>query len=307
MKRPLRSVLAAAALVSVLGCCGGNNNNDHDAGNSNDAQVCLTPGIGSEHRGISTDYPIDSLGVTQQVTPYYTPVDCVDHLSAEETLFVQPDSTQLLPNDDLTKGKLAIHRNVVTVLGNQYDLFVYRDFDGVRLQTHATDSFQVEKTFNIPSEEGDITWQVQAIDQTMENVAGRSVMKVTFQVMNSPDRTPEQTQKDVYIVTDPADYVPVYDAVAATGAMVNYFSLPARTGANGIEFVKGSIWVDPDTSALSVATVTSSFDVEPCASSCGTLPYADSGRDVTLQGLGVTYNANGLVGFTLTTGFFELP
>jgi len=166
MKRPLRSVLATAALVSVLGCCGGNNNNDHDAGNSNDAQVCLTPGIGSEHMGPSVDYPMTALGVTQKVTPYYTPVDCVDHLSAEETLFVQPNNTQLLPNDDLTKGKLAIHRNIVTVLGNQYDLFVYRDFDGVRLQTHATDTFQVDKTFNIPSEEGDITWQVQAINQS---------------------------------------------------------------------------------------------------------------------------------------------
>ena len=147
---------------------------------------------------------------------------------------------------------------------------------------------------------------MRAINQTTETVAGVSVTKVTFEVMNSPDRTPEQTQKDVYIVNDPADYVPVYNAVAPTGAMVNYFSLPARTGANGTEFAKGKIWADPDNSMLSVATVTFSFDIEPCDSTCGTLPYADSGRDVTLQGLGVTYNANGLVGFTLTTGFFEL-
>lgn len=308
MKRRLRSVLAGAALISLLGCCGGNNDNDHDAGNSNDAQVCLTPGIGSEHKGSSVDHPMEALAVTQQVTPYYTPIDCVDHLSAEETVFVQPDSTRMLPNDDLTRGKLAIYRNVVTLLGNEYNLFVYRDFDGARLQKHDLDSFEVEKVFNIPSPEGDITWQVRAINQTTETVAGRDVMKVTFEVLNSPDRTPEQTQKDVYIVTDPADYVPVYDAVTPTGARVNQFTLTARNlSPTELESVRGKIWVDPNTLALSVATETFSFDVEGCGSACGNLPYADSGREVTLQGIGVVVNEGRLVGFTFSTGFFELP
>src|SRR4030042_1189576 len=113
-KRPMCMMIAGAALVGFLGCGGGNNNHDTDAGNHNDAQVCTTPGIGSEHRGVSADHPIDSLGLTQRVTPSFTPVDCVDHLSAEESVFIQPNDTRLLPNDDLTKGKLAIHQNVVT-------------------------------------------------------------------------------------------------------------------------------------------------------------------------------------------------
>ncbi|MEW6748616.1 MAG: hypothetical protein AB1295_02835 [Candidatus Micrarchaeota archaeon] len=299
-RRPVRTIIASAVLAGFLGC-GGGNNHDSDAGNQNDAQVCTTPGIGSEHMGPSEENTMPALGITQRVTIYLTPVDCVDHLSAEETAFVP-----VISSDDLIKGRLAIHRNAVTVLGNQYDLFVYRDFDGARLQTHDVDSFEVDKIFNIPSPEGDIVWQVQAINQTTETVAGRTVTKAIFQVLNSPDRTPEQTQKTVYLVTDPADYVAVYDAVAPTGAMVNYFSLPARTGSNGIEFVKGKVWAEPSTSALSVAVETSSFDVEPCESDCGTLPYGSTGRNVTLDGIGVVYGANGMTGFTFTTGFFPL-
>ena len=299
-----RSFMKAAGASLLLMGCGGGNDNKNDAG-QNDSQTCPTPGIGSEHIGSTTDYQMAALGVTQRVIESLTPVDCVDHVSAEQTTFVQSNGTQLLPNDDLTRGKLAIHRNVVTVFGNEHDLQVNRDFDEVRLCNHNVESFEEGKIFSIPSPEGDMTWEVRAINQTTETVAGKQITKVTFEVMNSPDRTPEQTRKDVYIVTDPDDYVPVYDAVTPTGARGNHFSLTARNlSPSELEQVRGKLWVDPSNNAVSLAVEQSGFDLVPCGSACGTLPYADTGREVTLQGIGVTSNSDGLVGFTLTTGFF---
>jgi hypothetical protein len=237
-----------------------------------------------------------------------TPVDCVDHVTSEMSTFIQTEGGErLLADDDLTNGRLAVHLNKVTIFGVEYDLKMNPDFNAAFLQQHTTEPFAVDTIYEFPSPQGDITWQVRAINDATELVAGKEVRTVTFEVMNSPDRTPEQTQKKVYIVTDPADYMPVYSAVIATGARVNNFALTARNKTpSELESVYGRLVVEPGTPAVSLAREISSFDVAMCASGCGTLPYGTTGRSVSVEGIGIIdAPGEGLVGFTITTSFFK--
>ncbi|MFH0738026.1 MAG: hypothetical protein V1827_05900 [Candidatus Micrarchaeota archaeon] len=286
VRRPPRITLAGALLIGALSGCPDNPNTRGDGGaNHNDAQaVCPTPGYGDERFTQPVDHPMANLGIIQQISVGLTPIDCVDHVTALRSTF-SPGMIM----DDLTRGKLAISENRITVFENEYAFLVPSDQSAIQLRRFSTQAFAVGSTFNVPSEFDETQWQVQAINDTTENVAGRDVRRATFQVLNADSRTPEETRQNVYLVSDPADYKPVYDAVVATGARVNSFAIAVRNiPPSTLEYTDGRIWVDPSSLALSVALTdpSFSFDIRLCNTGCGTLPYAQSGRDVTITGMG---------------------
>ncbi len=315
-RRPLRAALSGMALVAVIGCSGEEGSHGGDGGGDGgprpDGGVCTTPGIGSVHYGPTEAYQMPNLGVVDNMRYSLTPIDCVDHITSQDGEFTHTSSGAMqIPKDDLTRGRLAIHRQVIKVFENEYDFLISPAFDAIQLRRFVTEPFAEGQTYNLPSSADATVWQVHAIDGTTETVAGKSVRRVTFEVMNPVGRTPEETQKTVYLVTDPADYMPVKNALEGTGAKVNYFALPARNPTpSTIENVEGRIWVDPaNPSNLSVAYRSDffAFDIANC-SDCGlTLPYGTSGRDVTIVTSSVAAYPEGIARYSLGTYHFLPP